>query len=100
MAKSTVITPVIAYDYINQAWVRAGRYIACGHPESMACRCYGKVNAGREAEWDYLPGTNELTPIGALVSGGLSVESGYCLVCFAFTGLDQDGYCLSCGGVL
>jgi hypothetical protein len=63
------VTPAVAYDYINQAWVKDGRYIACGHPESMACGCYGRVHAGRGAEWDYLSGTAELTPVGVLVRG-------------------------------
>ena len=36
------------YDYDNQAWVRNGRYVRCGHPESMDCSCYGKVHAGEE----------------------------------------------------
>jgi hypothetical protein len=35
------------FDYVNQAWVKDGRYIACGHPESMHCNCYGTVNAGK-----------------------------------------------------
>lgn len=34
------------YDYENQAWVLHGKYVRCGHPESMNCRCYGKLNEG------------------------------------------------------
>jgi hypothetical protein len=34
------------YDYERQAWVKDGRYIRCGHPESMPCGCYGKAHAG------------------------------------------------------
>lgn len=36
------------YDYINQAWVIDGRYVRCGHPESMNCSCYGLLNEGKE----------------------------------------------------
>ena len=32
------------YDYENQAWVKRGRYIRCGHPEGMDCNCYGKLH--------------------------------------------------------
>ena len=38
-----------AYDYANQAWVVDGRYVACAHPESMQCKCYGKLHAGEVA---------------------------------------------------
>ena len=34
------------FDYKHQAWVENGRYVRCGHPESMDCRCYGKVHQG------------------------------------------------------
>jgi hypothetical protein len=34
------------YDYDRQAWVKDGRYVQCGHPSSMDCRCYGRVHAG------------------------------------------------------
>lgn len=34
------------YDYRNQAWVVDGRYVACSHPASMKCNCYGTVHAG------------------------------------------------------
>lgn len=40
------------YDYINQAWVLDGRYIRCGHPETMDCHCYGKDHDGEETK-DY-----------------------------------------------
>jgi hypothetical protein len=36
------------YDYTNQAWVIDGRYVACGHPQSMDCGCFGRVHAGEE----------------------------------------------------
>ena len=36
------------YDYERQAWVMDGKYIACGHPESMSCGCYGKLHEGEE----------------------------------------------------
>ena len=36
------------YDYNNQAWVVDGKYVRCGHPESMDCSCFGKIAAGQE----------------------------------------------------
>ena len=38
------------YDYENQAWVKDGVYVACGHPDSWNCLCYGKINAGNQCE--------------------------------------------------
>ena len=35
---------VNGFDYVYQAWVRNGRYVRCGHPESMTCNCYGRGN--------------------------------------------------------
>ena len=29
------------YDYTRQAWVKAQRYVRCGHAD--ACGCYGKA---------------------------------------------------------
>ena len=34
------------FDYANQAWIEEGKYLACAHPESMHCQCYGKLHAG------------------------------------------------------
>ena len=36
------------YDYDMQAWAVNGRYVRCGHPDSMDCRCYGKLHEGEE----------------------------------------------------
>jgi hypothetical protein len=44
------------YDYANQAWVVDGKYVRCGHPESMACGCYGRVHAGEETKLPALAG--------------------------------------------
>lgn len=33
---------VNGFDYNNQAWVEDGKYVRCGHPESMHCGCYGR----------------------------------------------------------
>jgi len=38
------------YDYDNQAWVIDGRYVRCGHPETMDCDCYGKINKGKKTK--------------------------------------------------
>ncbi len=37
------------FDYENQVWVENGKYIRCGHPDSMRCLCYGKLNEGKLA---------------------------------------------------
>jgi hypothetical protein len=36
------------FDYENQAWVKDGKYIRCGHPEGMNCKCYGRLHEGEE----------------------------------------------------
>lgn len=36
------------YDYDNQAWVIDGKYVRCGHPESMKCGCYSRKHAGEK----------------------------------------------------
>ncbi len=36
------------YDYDNQAWVKNGRYVKCGHPSKMT-GCYACEHAGEEA---------------------------------------------------
>ena len=36
------------YDYDNQAWVKDGLYVRCGHPENMDCGCYGKEHEGEQ----------------------------------------------------
>ena len=33
----------IGFDYENQAWVVDGRYVSCGHPETMDCGCFDAV---------------------------------------------------------
>ncbi len=40
---------VIQFDYENQAWIVGGLYERCGHPEEMACGCYGRHHAGENA---------------------------------------------------
>ncbi len=39
----------IRFDYGNQAWIVNGIYERCGHPEEMACGCYGRIHAGEPA---------------------------------------------------
>jgi hypothetical protein len=34
------------FDYTRQAWVVDGKYVCCGHPETMNCGCFGKEHAG------------------------------------------------------
>ena len=38
------------YDYERQAWVVNGCYERCGHPDSMACDCYGRKHAGERTD--------------------------------------------------
>jgi len=45
------------YDYVNQAWVLDGKYIACGHPAEMKCNCYGRIHKGKETLEGLLDGT-------------------------------------------
>jgi hypothetical protein len=37
------------YDYVNQCWIVNGRIESCNHPETMNCKCYGKLHAGETA---------------------------------------------------
>ena len=43
---------VDGYDYTNQAWVKNGVYVDCGHPsdflfaEEEKCGCFGRKNKG------------------------------------------------------
>lgn len=39
----------VRFDYDKQAWVQNGRYVRCGHPEAMDCRCYGRAHEGERA---------------------------------------------------
>ena len=41
--------PPLWYDYDRQAWVRDGRYVACSHPVTLPCSCYGRIHAGERA---------------------------------------------------
>lgn len=60
------------YDYTNQAWVKDGRYVSCGHPKNICfsfdhghtmantrsdckhqpagCPCYGRLHKGETAK--------------------------------------------------
>ncbi len=38
------------FDYANQAWVKDGKYVRCGHSEEMFCRCYGRTHEGDATE--------------------------------------------------
>jgi len=40
---------VDGFDYDRQVWIKDGRYVACGHPETMACGCFGRAHAGVQA---------------------------------------------------
>ena len=36
------------FDYKRQAWAKDGRYVRCGHPDSMDCGCYGRTHEGQD----------------------------------------------------
>ena len=36
------------FDYEKQVLVVDGKYVSCAHPESMKCKCYGKIHAGEK----------------------------------------------------
>jgi hypothetical protein len=45
--RNSINTALDGYDYDNQAWYKNGVYIRCGHPDSMDCGCFGKINEGK-----------------------------------------------------
>jgi hypothetical protein len=38
------------YDYDHQAWVQGGKYVRCGHDDTMRCNCYGRLHEGDTAD--------------------------------------------------
>ena len=40
------------YDYDNQAWIVDGVYQDCNHPDTMNCKCYGRINKGKRSTPD------------------------------------------------
>ena len=46
MSRLSINTSLNGFDYKNQAWYQAGVYVDCGHPVTMSCDCYGRLNAG------------------------------------------------------
>lgn len=42
-------TSTMIFDYDKQVWIINGKYIRCGHPKSMDCKCYGKLHEGEKA---------------------------------------------------
>lgn len=50
------------FDYDRQAWIDAdGRYLRCGHPEAIDCRCWGRLHEGERAA-DHQPATDQPDP--------------------------------------
>jgi hypothetical protein len=41
--------PELSFDDERQAWVKDGKYVRCGHPESLDCGCYGRLHEGEQA---------------------------------------------------
>jgi len=48
MTRTSLDTIKDGYDYDNQAWYKGGKYVRCGHPDSMDCNCFGKINEGKK----------------------------------------------------
>lgn len=61
------------YDYTNQAWVKDGKYIRCGHPESMNCGCYGRIHAGTAADIGNVLAQN-LPPVRGLYDAKTTID--------------------------
>lgn len=38
------------YDYRLQCWVVDGKIVRCGHPDSMECKCAGRIHEGKRPE--------------------------------------------------
>lgn len=38
------------FDYKNQAWVKDGVYLRCGHPTEMDCFCFGRLHEGEKTK--------------------------------------------------
>ena len=47
MTRLSTNTELNGFDYENQAWYKNGVYVRCGHPDSMNCDCFGKLNEGK-----------------------------------------------------
>lgn len=37
------------YSYAKQCWIENGIIENCGHPETMDCRCYGRLHHGEQS---------------------------------------------------
>ena len=44
--RNTSKTPYLHFDYRNQAWIKNGLVVDCGHEDDMDCRCYQRLHAG------------------------------------------------------
>jgi hypothetical protein len=42
------------FDYENQAWVRHGRYLNCGHSAHQPCGCYGREHQGEKTKEHFI----------------------------------------------
>jgi len=46
--KTSTNTAENGFDYDVQAWYAGGVYVRCGHPDAMACQCYGRIHEGEK----------------------------------------------------
>jgi len=81
---NTAVSAVMGshFDYVNQAWTVDGKYIACSHPESMHCNCYGTMHAGKVAPLENLPTAAMQTDIATLTAAYRADGKGYMLAKF------------------
>ena len=95
----------VEFDYTNQAWLEDGRYVRCGHPASMACRCYGTLHEGerREDSMVRLTGVIGRRPNGVDEAGAVWIRfvgfGDLCRMKPHHTGgyPQPDGFCTICG---
>jgi hypothetical protein len=72
---------VSGYDYEHQSWVEEGRYLDCGHPQSMRCGCYGRRFAGLTAQ--------EIAMLSSVEQKEMALGVG-CAAPFEISGYDVD----------
>lgn len=41
------------FSYEHQCWIEDFVIQRCGHPETMDCRCFGKLHAGEQARFTH-----------------------------------------------
>jgi hypothetical protein len=87
------------YDYEHQAWVKDGKYVRCGHPDSMNCGCFGKAWEGYTVNEIEEIGNNEMAgTFSCCVCQSPFTEENPCCCDYAHNldGSHVDGICKRC----